>query len=184
MSGTRYWDKHYATAQVGKDTIENAEYFTFDSSVSNRPKRKLSFKDKVFNIWIKISHPFRILIGDTKHIYYTARFGFQRMFKCYDKVEIFDIPNVFVKRYSKILAEYKDKHWGYPYKVSSDEWENIIDTMIYHLYYMDSDNIEKELRRDVPENWKPSGKTVDEITDKHKDAFFELFSKYFYDLWD
>ena len=41
-----------------------------------------------------------------------------------------------------------------------------------------------ELEKNVPDDWVASYKTVNPILDKHKDAFFELFSKYFFDLWD
>ena len=56
--------------------------------------------------------------------------------------------------------------------------------MILHLYWMDENNVIKELEKDVPENWSLSLKTTQEIMDKHKNEFFKLFSEYFYCLWD
>jgi hypothetical protein len=46
---------------------------------------------------------------------------------------------------------------------------------------MDEETVTEELEKNVPEDWHASYKTVGEIMDKHKDAFFELFSKYFYE---
>lgn len=56
--------------------------------------------------------------------------------------------------------------------------------MIYHLHYMDEEHVIEELEKDVPDDWSVSQKIVCEVMDKHKDAFFELFSKYFFSLWD
>ena len=51
-------------------------------------------------------------------------------------------------------------------------------------YYMDEWHVTEELEKDVPDNWSASAKTVSQILDMHKDAFFKLFSEYFYNLWD
>ena len=106
------------------------------------------------------------------------------MFKGYDNVDTFDIFSKFIDRYSKILSKFKENHCGYPAHLTEKEWEEILNEMLYHLYYMNEDNVEKELTREVPENWIPSGKTIGSITCAHKDRFFELFSEFFYDLWD
>lgn len=184
MSLTRETNKCYATAQVGKDVIENVEYTDFGFSLYDRPKRKKSFKDRLYELWVDIILPLRRLKGKIDNIYWQVRYGFQRMFRGYDSVDCFDISAKFIERYYKILTQYRKNHWGYPYKLSIDEWDNIIDEMIYHLYYMNEENVEKELCKNMPENWHPSLITTNEIMDKHKDAFFELFSKYFFDLWD
>ena len=168
---------HTATAQVGKDTIE-AEYFTFDHSDwfgLNEPK---------WTLWDKITMPFwkaRRWIVDT---YWEIRYGFQRMFKGYDAVDTFETFAKFIERQSKILTEYRKYHVGYCGWMTEEEWDAVIDEMIYHIKYMDEMTVIEELERDVPENWSASYKTVGEILDNHKNKFFELFSKYFYHLWD
>ena len=68
--------------------------------------------------------------------------------------------------------------------MTEEEWNNIIDEMIFHLRYMDEEKVDEELCKDVPDNWIPCVPTIDMITEKHKDEFFKLFSKYFYNLWD
>jgi hypothetical protein len=65
-----------------------------------------------------------------------------------------------------------------------EEWDAVIDEMLYHLKYMDEETVTEELEKNVPEDWSASYRTVNPILEKHKDAFFKLFSKYFYDLWD
>ena len=174
---------HIATATVGRDTIE-AEYFVLDYSGWFKPKKPETFKDKLENAWDIITTPFYRIKHKIRDVYWEIRYGFQRMFKGYDEVDTFETFYKFIDRYSKILADYRKYHWGYPGTMTEEEWDNIVDEMLYHLKYMDEETVTEELERNVPDDWTASGKVVSEIMDKHKDAFFELFSKYFYHLWD
>lgn len=184
MNTVREMNKHYTTAQVGKDTIENAEYIDMNFSLSDRPQRKKTFKDKWYDLWYNIVSPFRKLGWKIEKLYWKSRYGCERMFKGYDSVDCFETFSRFTERYYKIFTEYKKNHHGYPCNLSENEWEDILDEMIYHLYYMCEENVNKELSKNVPEGWIPTWKTSEEIMNKHKDEFFKLFSKYFYFLWD
>ena len=177
-------DKHYATAKVGRDTIENVEYITFDHSGWWKPKEVKTFKDKVEKIWDVITTPYYKAKWQLDRLYWHCRYGFERMFKGYDSVDTFEIFSKFIERYTKILKEYRKTHIGYCGTMTEEEWDNIIDEMIYHLYYMDEEHVTDELEKDVPDDWSASAITVYEVMDKHKDEFFELFSKYFFHLWD
>ena len=168
-------NEHTAIATVGKDTIE-AEYFTFG--------RNLGLNEPEWTLWDKITIPFYRVRHKIKDVYWEIRYGFQRMFKGYDSVDTFETFAKFIERYTKILTEYRKKHVGYVLGMENEEWEAIIDEMLYHLKYMDEETVTEELERDVPDDWVASHKTVNPILEKHKNAFFELFSKYFYDLWD
>ena len=172
-------EMHVVTTQVGKDTIE-AEYFTFDHS-SWWNHKKMNVFEKV---WDVITTPYYKAKWWIKDTYWEVRYGFQRMFKGYDAVDTFETFAKFTERYSKILIDYRKRHVGYCGEMTEEEWDAVIDEMIYHLHYMDENTVTEELERDVPDNWTASHKTVSEILDKHKDRFFELFSKYFYELWD
>ena len=168
-----------ATATVGKDTIE-AEYFTFERSDMfgiNEPK---------WTLWDRITTPFWKVKHWIRDTYWRIRYGFQRMFRGYDSVDTFETFAKFRERYIKILTDYRKKHYGVPmeFENSAEEWDKVIDEMLYHLHYMDEEIVTDELEKDVPNDWSASMKTVSEVMNKHKDAFFELFSKYFYDLWD
>jgi hypothetical protein len=177
---------HYATATVGKDTIENVEYIIFDHSDWFKKEEIKTFKDVLEKIWDVITTPFWKMKHWIRDTYWEVRYGFQRMFKGYDSVDTFETFYKFIERYTKILTEYKKKHWGIPMEFvdSEEEWDNVIDEMLYHLHYMDEETVVDELEKDVPDDWNANHITVHEILNKHKDAFFELFSKYFYDLWD
>ena len=172
-------NEHYATATVGKDTIE-AEYFTFEHSDWWNPKEKNVFE----KVWDAITTPYYRAKHWIRDTYWKVRYGFQRMFKGYDYVDTFEIFAKFIERYTKILTRYKKNHIGYCYGMTEEEWDAVIDEMLYHLKYMDEETVTEELKRDVPDDWSASYRTVNPILEKHKNAFFELFSKYFYDLWD
>jgi hypothetical protein len=174
-------NKHTANAQVGKDTIENAEYFEFNYNTETKEK---SFKDKLEDIWLNICWPFRKIKWWIRDIYWEIRYAFQRAIRGYDYVDTFETFAKFTERYEKILKDYKKHHYGYPGDMSVEKWESIVDDMIYHLHYMDEQNVEDELSKKMPEDWVPSSITVYEIMERHKDEFFKLFSKYFYNLWD
>ena len=174
-------DTYKATAKVGKDTIENVEYFTFKRFSSKKEK---TFKDKVEYLWDTITRPYRRAKRRVKDAYWEARYGFQRMFKGYDSVDVFDTYSKFVERYTNILTRYRKVHVGYVGGMTNEEWEAIIDEMLYHLHYMDEQNVIKELEKNVSDDWHASMEVVGRIMEKHKDEFFILFSKYFFNLWD
>lgn len=177
-------NEHVATAKVGKDIIENAEYLVFEHPNWCKTKEPKTFKDKLEDLWCDITRPFRRVKHCISDVYWKIRYGFQRMFKGYDNVDTFETFAKFVERYTKILTEYRKYHWGHVGTMTNEEWEAIVDEMIYHLHYMDEETVTAELEKDVPEDWIASSKTVYEIMDKHKDEFFKLFSEYFYHLWD
>ena len=181
MSKVSIDNKHTSTAQVGKDTIEDAVYYTFEFTPSDRVK---TFKDRLEDLWDIITWPFGKIKWWLKDAYWEVRYGFQRMFKGYDAVDTFETFAKFTERYEKILKEYKSCHYGHPGDMTAEEWESIVDEMIYHLHYMDEENVESELSKGMPENWVSSSLTVYEIMERHKDEFFKLFAKHFYSLWD
>ena len=154
-----------------------AEYF---ESKFNFPSGKQS---KLSNIIDVITTPFYIARRKIKDIYWEVRYGFQRMFKGYDSVDIIETYSQFIDRYTKILTQFKESKMSYPAMLTEEEWNDIIDKMLHHLYFMDENNVNKELEKDVPENLIPTIKTSYEIMEKHKDEFFKLWSEWFYHLW-
>ena len=149
-------ETHIATAKVGKDTFE-AEYFTFDHS------DMFGINELNWTLWDRITTPFWRIKRWFKDTYWEVCYGFQRMFKGYDAVDTFETFAKFIDRYTKILTEYKKKHVGYVWGMENEEWEVIIDEMIYHLKYMDEMTVIEELEKDVPDNWSASHKTVNKI---------------------
>lgn len=174
-------DGYKATAKVGRDVFEDIEYFVSERKIIKREK---STKEKIEDFLFDVTIPYYRARYIIKNIYWNIRYGFQRMFRGYDDIETFSISTSFIDRYYRILTMYKSGLYGCPLELSMEEWEDIINEMLYHLHYMDEDHIENELKNNVPKDWIPSYKVIGTIMNKHKDEFFKLFSKYFYNLWD
>lgn len=174
---------YYATVTIGKDDMIVAEYIKFNHSDWLEPKKAKTLKDKVKKIWDIITIPFWRIKHWVRDTYWKVHYGFERMFKGYDSVDTFETFAKFIERYEKVLTKYKEYNISHPCGMTEEEWDNIIDEMIYHLHYMDENNIDEELSKHVPEDWYPSWKTSSEIMEKHKNEFFKLFSEYFYNLW-
>ena len=173
-------DKPKAKVQVGKDVVD-AEYSIFEHQIS---KKKMTFKDKLEDLWDIITIPYWRIRYWVREICWKIHYGFQRMLKGYDNIDTFEMFAKFIERYEKILKDYRKNLTGHPADKTEEEWNDIIDEMIYHLHYMDEDNVIRELKKDVPEEWSPSLETLSNIMCKHKDEFFKLFSEHFYSLWD
>lgn len=171
---------HVSTAQVGRDTID-AEYIIFDFNWRPPKKRKMNVFEKLWDIIASLYYKAKWHI---RKAYWEVCYGFQRMFKGYDCVDTFETFAKFIDRYTKILTDYRKHHVGYVGTMTNEEWEAIIDEMLYHLYYMDEEHVTEELERNAPKDWSANYTTVNYILDKHKDEFFKLFSEYFYSLWD
>ena len=171
--------------KIGKDVIDRVEYLVFKRSecLEDKPKAK-TLKRKLEAIWDTLSSPYYKAKREVRELYYKIKYGFQRMFKGYDAVDTFETYSRFIERYTKIIQDIKNHHNGYPAELTEEAWDIVLEEMLYHLYYMDEAHIENELEKDVPDDWAVNLKTVYEIMEKHKNTFFELFSKYFYNLWD
>lgn len=170
-----------SNVEIGGEIFEQIEYRDYtDSCIQFRElmDEKFNLLDTLFII------PFYGLRRKVKDIYYGIRYGFQRMFKGYDKVDIFETFQNFIDRYSKIFADYRKNHVSYIGSMTEKEWDDIIDKMIIHLHYMDETNVINELEKDVSDNWSLSIESIDMVRERHKEEFFKLFSKYFYHLWD
>ena len=135
------------------------------------------------NIWFYITLPFRKLKYLYWDIHRNVKFGFQRMFRGYDNADGYEFFSNFVDRNYKLLKHFKKHTWGYPYELTEEEWDKVLEEMIQHLYMMDEWNVIDSLKQGMPEDWEPAYNTVYEIMERNKDDFFKLFSKYFYNLW-
>lgn len=159
-----------------KKKVEEKEFYT-----SEEMKEIFTGKE---SFWDSVKYfPWRLGFK-VKNLYYQVKYGFQRMFRGYDDTEVFNADLTFIDRYLKILKDFSKNHYGYPPSITNEQWDDILDEMIKHLTLMNENNIMSELKKGMPDSFKPDYKTVREIMDKHKDEFFKLFSKWFYNLWD
>jgi hypothetical protein len=170
-------ERHTKQIEIAGETI-TAEYFEINQNFTNK-----KFEDQL-TLWDKITWPYYRLKYKVKDFYWDIRYAFQRAHKGYDYLDVISTYSKFMDRYTKILTKYKENKHGYPARMPEEEWNKIIETMLFHLHYMDEDNVYEELCKDVPDNWIPRWETSGEIMEHHKTEFFKLFSEHFYDLWD
>lgn len=138
------------------------------------------------------------------------RFAWNRAWRGYDDVDMFDCFEMFRKRMIRILEDFiknghtllmvpdKSEHYNELIrkfsKVYFDE-ENtklIYRTMIFHLQMMDSDYVEKKLYGNnvYDDDYQIGCRSVEDykkinlVMQQNKDSFMKLFSLFYYQLWD
>lgn len=166
--------------EIGGVIFEQIEYKDYSDSVA----RLREMMDAKFTLWDRITIHFCRLKYEVKKVVQIVRYGFQRMFKGYDNVDVFDTFYQFSKRYHKIFVELRNSSCSHPCNMTEEEWDNILNRMITHLYYMDETNVVDKLENDSPKGLSPSYNAIHNVMNKHKEEFFKLFSEHFYNLWD
>lgn len=104
--------------------------------------------------------------------------------------DAWDIDVWFMYTVKPMLIHLRDYGIGIPNELVSDSenervnWENTLTEMITCLELMDEDAAREHLDiSDSDYSFESYQKTNDSI-EENKNRFFELFSKYFFDLWD
>ena len=98
----------------------------------------------------------------------------------YDEYATWETFNWFIDTMKPILFHYRDHNSvpmidDYTEEESEEMWYGIVNRMIELLDLMDEGNVRYQL---ADYTW------IYSEMNKAKDEFFELFSKYFYHLWD
>ena len=89
-----------------------------------------------------------------------------------------------------MLIHLRNNHMGVPmeFENNPEGWNAVLDEMVHCLAMMDEDKVYEhfgfcaidDYNRMVKADYENIYKTMEE----NKNRFFELFSKYFFDLWD
>jgi hypothetical protein len=116
---------------------------------------------------------------------------YQRFKRGYSYGDVWDMDRWFIRTVKPMLTHLRDHGIGIPndlYVEGSDNeriyWENTLTEMITCLDLMDEDNAEKFLGIAENDYSRESCKKVSNLIEENKNRFFELFSKYFFSLWD
>ena len=137
--------------------------------------------DELFNYKLTAWDTFMSCIWYTpkrkiKDLYYDIKYGFQRMFKGYDDTDTFEFWYNFCERTSKIFDDMANHHYGYPSRMTNEEYTNRLKEMSQCLK-----NIMK-VEQDYDSNMTLTEEY--EIQEENKNKFMKLFSELFFDLWD
>lgn len=125
-----------------------------------------------------------------KSIYWDLRARCQRFMRGYSYGDVWNMDDWFIRTLKPMLTHLRDYGCGVPldFEFHEDQWNNTLSEMIDCLKMMDEDNVEKSMGfvtfEDVCNMKREDFLKRDEIMEKNKNRFFELFSKYFYNLWD
>lgn len=116
-----------------------------------------------------------------KILWYNFRSRIQRFKRGYSDEDVWNMDTWFIETITPMLHQLKTRGIGSPAYLTEDEWRDILSQMLNHLYFMNEDNVIKFLGYSTTTK---NHERINEILLDHKNKFFELFSKYFYDLWD
>jgi len=120
---------------------------------------------------------------------YNLKGRIQRFKSGYAYGDVWDMDKWFVNTIKPMLIHLRTHGCSYPMEFNShDEWCAVLDQMINCLEFMDEDKVNcffgfcdiDDYKRKTHEDYQRIGETMM----KNKDRFFELFSMYFYNLWD
>ena len=107
----------------------------------------------------------------------------QRFVRGWADEDTWDINWWFIETLLPMLKKFKEENNGHPFELSEEEWDKVLDDMIYYLEGMDEDGAVKHLYGEGANLTLGRYKEVRAHMADSKEKFFELFVPHFYDLW-
>lgn len=104
--------------------------------------------------------------------------------------DVWDLDVWFMHTVKPMLIHLRDHGIGIPNELYIDcenervNWENTLTEMITCLELMDEDAAREHLDISDSDYSFESYQKANDFMEENKNRFFELFSKYFFDLWD
>lgn len=108
----------------------------------------------------------------------------QRFKRGWSYGDVWGMDSWFKRTVKPMLEHLLENHAAYPGIVTNEEWEAILQEMIDCLSLMDEDAAIEHLGIADDDYSPTSYQKVNALMDEKKDRFFELFSEWFYYLWD
>jgi len=107
-------------------------------------------------------------------VFSQIKFAFQRALYGYDNVELWNMDEIFISKYRRMLKNLLATSMSHPGELTEEQWKRVIGRMIELLEIMRTDEFDAS-------EW-----TLEAAKRKNlaKDQFFRLFSRWFWDLWD
>ena len=107
----------------------------------------------------------------------------QRFIRGWADEDTWDIDWWFIKTLSPMLKKFKEDNDSHPFKLSEEEWDKILDNMVYYLEGMNGEGAVKQLYGEGANLTVDDYKEISNHMTHSKEEFFKLFTQYFYDLW-
>ena len=139
------------------------------------------------NWWDKLTGPFCRLWWKFRDQRKAFGFRRQRYKRGYASCDVWELRTWFVNMLKPMLEDLLIHHTGHPAELTNDEWESILAEMLRLLDIMDIWDDSAACRQIGALKDDRTYETQIKISDeklKATEAFFMLFSKWFWDLWD
>ena len=107
----------------------------------------------------------------------------QRFIRGWADEDTWDIEGWFIEILLPMLKKFKEDNNGHPFELSREEWDKTLDDMIYSLEGINEEGAVKQLYGEEVNLIVYDYKEISNHMTESKQKFFELFVKYFYDLW-
>lgn len=121
-----------------------------------------------------------MLIRKLKDWKFERKMAKQRAKKGYCDLDVWNIDNFIETTLVEILKEFKKDNNGYPPELTPEEWDKIIDRMIFLLTEMNEETCSMRFDLgDKPEKYFE----VSEYRTKCKDEFYDLLKRWHWALW-
>jgi hypothetical protein len=123
------------------------------------------------------------------------RFIKQRVKRGYADEDVWSMNYWFIKTVVPMLKQLKEEKHGYPFDMTEKEWDDILDEMIFNFTEADEDtcSMKNEYwekyynspeKEELRKQWIKREEEINQYQNDCKNKAFELFSKYFWSLWD
>jgi len=147
-------------------------------------QKLLDYFESHQTLWDKITMPFYRVRNFIREKWWEFRQRCQRFKRGFAWGDVWDMDAWFISTAKPMLEHLLKKHWGHPCNIENEEWEAILQEMIGCLELMDEDKAQAHLGIAEDDYSAESYKKVGELMEEKKNRFFELFSKWFFNLWD
>lgn len=133
---------------------------------------------------------FRRLKNNIEYSWDNFRVRCQRFMRGYAWIDVWNMDTWFMNTVKPMLIRLRDKGVGVPmeFENNPDGWRDILSEMLSYLDLMDEGNVYESLGfldcDSICDMTKADCEKVNKTMEDNKNRFFELFSKYFYNLWD
>lgn len=121
-----------------------------------------------------------------KELYWQIKYAWQRAWRGYDDVEVFELSGRFTERMLPILKDFRKNNIGLfgngKRWLSENETNQIIDAMIFHLENSDA-NGWVDLIEAYDDKYYEDIRTYEMLARLHEKEFLRLFCKWFDSLW-
>jgi len=114
-------------------------------------------------------------INRLKELKWELKYAWQRVWRGYDDTDVFGFNDSFLEKIILILEDFNKTKISYPADLTFEEWGNILNQMIEYFKNSSEDYTDDKFD-DLKEQY--------DFMQENLNKGMELFTKWFYALWD